>query len=172
MKRILIFAVVSIFALADAAAQDNIAFIDSRKILEAVPSYVTAQNEIDALANQYQQTIQEEISKIENLYNSYQAGKASLPASRRTAIENQIISKENAVQQKQQLYFGEDGIIPKKSEQLLDPIRKKMDEVLENEGRKGGYTMIIDIAVSSGVAYYNADKDISQTIINILNNKL
>ena len=65
MKRILTLAVASIIALSDVAAQDSIAFIDSHKILEAVPAYVSARNEIDALANQYQQTIQEEISKIE-----------------------------------------------------------------------------------------------------------
>lgn len=170
MKKILILAVATILGITAVNAQETIAFMDSQKILAAVPSYVAAQTELDNLAQTYQQTIQDEISKIETLYNNYQASKASLTSAQRASIENQIISKENAVQQKQQLYFGEDGIVPKKSEQLLEPIRKKLDAAVETVGKTYGYSMIIDVASASGIAYYNASKDVSQLIINILNN--
>ena len=169
-RKVFVIAIVSVLGIASAGAQDSVAFIDSQKILEAVPSYVSAKTEIDNLAKTYQQTIQDELSKIETIYNNYQAAKASLTSAQRASMENQIISKENAVQQKQQLYFGEDGVIPKKSEQLLDPIRKKLDAAIESVGKTYGYTMIIDVANASNVAYYNEAKDISQVIINILNN--
>lgn len=170
MKKILILAVATILGMTSVSAQDVIVYINSQKILEAVPAYVSAKTEIDNLAEQYQQAIQDEISKIETLYNNYQASKASLSSSQRASVENQIISKENAVQQKQQLYFGEDGIIPKKSEQQLEPFRKKMEEAVTTIGKTYGYAAIIDVANTPGVMYYNASKDISQMIINILNN--
>lgn len=169
MKRILISAIALILASASICAQNNVAYINTKTILESIPSYVSGQNEIQALSQQYEETIKTEISKIENLYNNYQASKASLTASQRASVENQIISKENAVQEKQELYFGEDGIIAKKSETLLAPIRKKMEEAISAVGLSMGYSMIIDVAMTPGVVYYNKDQEISQQIINILN---
>ena len=69
------------------------------------------------------------------------------------------------VQEKQKIYFGEDGIMEKKAEELLSPIRKALDVAIEQVARKGGYDLIIDLAALQGVVYKNDSLDLSAAVL-------
>ena len=56
----------------------------------------------------------------------------------------------------------------KKSEQLLNPIKAKVDNAIRKVAQKGGYSLIIDLSVVQGVAYYNEAEDLSLEVIRNL----
>ena len=143
----------------------KIGSINTETILSEIPAYVAAQSQLDALSDKYKAAIEAEMGKIETLYQNYQATRNSMSASQRQNAENEIISKGRVVQEKQKIYFGEEGIMAKKAEELLSPIRQEVSKAIEDVAKLGGYDLIIDLAAVQGVVYKNEKLDLTQFVL-------
>jgi Outer membrane protein len=177
MKRFFVIAIVMLFSAFQLSAQkvgyvqlnsQKIGYIDTEKILNAIPEYKVAQDKLEALSKQYQEKIEAEYKKVEQLYNSYQSQKDRLSPQVRTQRENEIIKKEKSVKELQKTYFGEDGYMQKKSKELLDPIREKVDIAIEKLATNGNYMILIDISATQGIVYANSNDDLSDEVIKYL----
>ena len=166
MKRFLIAIVALAAGFATLSAQ-KIGYINTETILNDIPAYVAAQNQLNTLSDKYKATIETEMGKIEALYQTYQSNRNSMTASQRQSAENEIISKERVVQEKQKIYFGEDGIMAKKAEELLSPIQQQVDKAIARVAALGGFDMIIDVAAVQGIVYKNPDLDLSQQVLTL-----
>lgn len=144
----------------------NIAFINTDEVLASIPEYVAAQDALSALSDKYKASVELEVGKIEALYQNYQRDKGMMTASQRSAAENEIIAKERAVKEKQNLYFGEDGILVKKSEDMLGPIRAKVDSVIQTVVEEmGGIEIVVDLSVNQDIVYYKSENEITKKVI-------
>lgn len=170
MKRILISFTILLSGVISLSAQ-KVAFVNTELILGEIPEYLQAQEELNSLSETYKAAIETELDKIETLYNNYQARKASMTASQRSAAEEEIISKEKVVKEKQNIYFGQDGIMAKKSEELLIPIQKKVNSAIEKVAKKMDYSMVLDLAVTQGVVYYKESDDITDLVVSTMNSR-
>ena len=164
MKKIVI-ALVALLACSGLLRAQKIGYINTETILSEIPAYVAAQSQLDALSDKYKAAIETEMGKIETLYQNYQATRNSMSAAQRQNAENEIISKERVVQEKQKIYFGEDGIMAKKAEELLSPIRQEVSKAIEDVAKLGGYDLIIDLAAVQGVVYKNEKLDLTQFVL-------
>ena len=168
MKRILIALAVLLAGFQSADAQ-KVAYVNTETILAAIPEYEAAQMQLNALSDKYKAAVETELGKVENLYQNYQANRHSMSASQRQNAENEIISKERVAQEKQKIYFGEDGIMAKKAEELLDPIRKDVEKAIAAVASSEGYDLVIDVAALQGVVYKNEMLDLSSKVIDRYN---
>ena len=168
MKRILIALVALLSCLGTVRAQ-KIGYINTENILSEIPAYVAAQNQLNTLSDKYRATIETELGKIETLYQNYQNTRNSMSATQRQNAENEIITKERVVQEKQKIYFGEDGIMAKKAEELLAPIRQQVDHAIAKVAETGGYGLIIDLAAQQGIVYKNPALDLSAQVLAVYN---
>lgn len=164
MKKIVI-ALVAFLACSGLLRAQKIGYINTETILSEIPAYVAAQSQLDALSDKYKAAIEAEMGKIETLYQNYQATRNSMSASQRQNAENEIISKERVVQEKQKIYFGEEGIMAKKAEELLSPIRQEVSKAIEDVAKLGGYDLIIDLAAVQSVVYKNEKLDLTQFVL-------
>lgn len=164
MKKIVI-ALVAFLACSGLLRAQKIGYINTETILSEIPAYVAAQSQLDALSDKYKAAIETEMGTIETLYQNYQATRNSMSAAQRQNAENEIISKERVVQEKQKIYFGEDGIMAKKAEELLSPIRQEVSKAIEDVAKLGGYDLIIDLAAVQGVVYKNEKLDLTQFVL-------
>ena len=170
MKKLLVLAVASMLVCLQASAQNvpqKCGYVNTETILSAIPEYKVATDKLQALGNQYQEAVKKDFAEIEKLYNTYQKQKASLSAAQRQAKEEEIINKEKAAKQKQQSYFGQDGAMQKKSQELIDPIKERVQKAIDIVAEKGGYMLIIDIATTEGVVYAASAADLSSQVISI-----
>lgn len=167
MKKGLIIALAMIFGALQLNAQ-KVGYIDTEKILKVIPEYKSAQTQLESLSEQYQSKIESEYSKIEVIYNNYQKQKATMSPQARAQKENEIIEREQTVKQLQMSYFGQDGLMQKKSAELLDPIKDKVNAAIEKVASSGGYMILFDVAAMQGVAYKNVNDDLSPLVIKAL----
>lgn len=151
------------------AGAQTIVTINTEKLLKGIPAYVEAQDKLSALNDKYKTAIQSDVDEIEKLYNDYQQKKYNMTASQRSAAENEILSREKSVQEKEKIYFGEDGIMSKKSDELLLPIKEKVDASIKAAAVAGGYDMVVDLAIAQSVVYCEGAKDITQIVLQIYN---
>ncbi|MBR3485431.1 MAG: OmpH family outer membrane protein [Bacteroidales bacterium] len=164
--------IVALLVFIGTAGAQKIGYINTESILSEIPAYTAAQSQLDALSDKYKAQIETELGKIETLYQNYQASRNSMSASQRQNAENEIISKERVVQEKQRIYFGEDGIMAKKAEELLAPIRARVDKAIADVARMGGYDLVIDLAAVQGVVYKNEALDLTQFVLVKYNENL
>ena len=164
MKKILI-ALVALLACFGTARAQKIGYINTENILSEIPAYVSAQQQLEALSDKDNAAIETELGKIETLYQNYQSNKNSMSSIQRQNAENEIISKERVVQEKQKIYFGEDGIMAKKAEELLTPIQKEVNKAIEDVAKLGGYDLILDLAAMQGVVYKKEALDLTEFVL-------
>ena len=166
MKKILLLVTASLLAMQMHA--QRVGYLNTEKILAAIPEYNSAKSQLESLEKEYKSKIESEYAVIERLYNTYQANKGSMSQAVRAQKENEIISKEEAAKRLQESYFGENGTMQKKSEELLTPIKNRVQAAIERVAKQGGYSMIIDVAAKEGIMYTNSQYDLSQEVIKVL----
>ena len=167
MKRCLVIAVAMLFVSLQTSAQ-KVGYINTEKILSVIPEYKSAQIQLENLSKQYSRKIESEYAKIETMYQSYQQQKGSLSAQVRAQRENEIISREQNVKELQKTYFGQDGLMQKKSEELLNPLKERVDAAIKKIAENGNFMIIFDTSIMQGVAYAKESDDLSGLVIRAL----
>lgn len=167
MKKTLIV-IATFLGLALSAQAQKVGLIDTERILGQIPAYIAAQDQLNTLNDKYKATIENEMGKIETLYQNYQSSRSSMTAQQRQNAENEIISRERAVQEKQRIYFGEDGIMAKRAEELLTPIRDRVNAAVEAVAKAGGYDLVLDLAALQGVVYKREAIDLTNVVAELV----
>ena len=167
MKKIALTLCLAFAAFIGAQAQ-NVCYIDTEEILATVPEYQKAQDQLNKLAETYRTALEDELSAVDKLYKDYQSRKVSLSASERQRLEEEIITKEKAVKTKQNTYFGEDGVMANKSEELLAPIKEKLQAAIDAVAYRFNCSLIIDLAITTGIVYRDSRYDLTDEVIEYL----
>lgn len=167
MKRFLLIITIAFSTVCFANAQ-RIGYLNSENILNQIPEYVIATQNLDELADSYKSLIEVELGKVDKLYRNYQNNKSYYTASQKQSKENQIIEAERAVKEMQDEYFGEGGVMAQKSEQLLGPIRERVQAAIDIVSKQRGYQLVIDLAVVTGVVYLDGSQSLDNEVIKIL----
>ncbi|MBP5210640.1 MAG: OmpH family outer membrane protein [Bacteroidales bacterium] len=157
-----------VFAAMVATNAQNVAFISTEKVLESLKSYVDAQQELNALAEKYQASIQQDVDELDAIYREYQQNKAYYSQQQQTSRENYIIDREKAINEKQETYFGEKGVMAIRSESLLKPIKDRVQAAIDAVAARHGYVIILDTSVMPGVVYKNDKYDLTNEVIEYL----
>ena len=167
MKKVFVILAICFIAVMPAKAQ-SVGYVDTEKILSCIQEYQDAQNELNTLAEKYKADIQKDVDAIDNLYRDYMSKKASLSAAQQQAKENEIISKEKAVKEKEESYFGEKGVLTKRSEKLISPIQEVVEEAIQKVAESRGCSMVLDLTVTTGIVYKNPKYDLTNAVIDYL----
>ena len=146
----------------------KVGYMNTQTVLAQIPEYVAATQTLEKMGKQYQDYIEGEKIKIDNAYRKYQADRPRLGESARQTRENEIISMERDLQKKQKEYFGEGGVMSAKSEELLNPIKEKVDAAVKKVAKERGLSLIIDVSVQQGVVYQDPEHDLSMEIVKNL----
>ena len=167
MKRIILTAMFALATLGIASAQ-KYCIIDSEKVFKSLDEYNKAMTQLDELGKAYQTEVDNKYKSIESLYNNYMAQKASLSASTRSTIEQQILQKEEEVQKYQQELFGENGTLMKKRVELIKPIQTKVFAAIEKYAKANGYDLVLDKASNASILYSGEGIDHTAQVIEEL----
>jgi len=164
MKKIIALTMVA-FLFAGAAYAQKYAFVDTEYILKNIPSYVAAQDELDKLSEEWEAEIQKAREQIEEMYKAYKSERVLLTDEMRTKRENEIMEKEKEVNQLQQQYFGPEGKLFQKREELVKPIQDALYKTIKEMSVEGGYAIIFDTSAGASILYTNPRYDMSDEIL-------
>jgi outer membrane protein len=130
--------------LSTQAYAQRFAYVDSDYILSQMPSYKSAQTQIDEQSKKWQEEIDNKFEAIDKLYKQYQAEKVLLTNDMQTKRENEIIEKEREAKKLQNDKFGYEGELFKKREELIKPIQDKVYEAINKVAKNNGLDFIFD----------------------------
>ncbi|MBC35428.1 MAG: hypothetical protein CL663_05235 [Bacteroidetes bacterium] len=163
MKKVVLLLVIGLFSMATYA--QRYAYVDTDYILQNIPEYSDAQEVLDQLAKRWQSEIEAQYKEVEKLYKKYQSEASLLPDDLRTRREEEIVSKERAIQKFQQEKFGQEGELFKKRMELVQPIQEKIFNIIENIAQTRNLDFVYDISSGATVLYANPQLDISDEIL-------
>ena len=167
MKKVFLLSVFCMISLLGMHAQ-KFALIDMEYILENIPAYQEANNQLEQLSRQYQKAVEAKAKEAESLYKAYQQTSAKLTATQRTQKEEAIVAKEKEAAELRMKYFGPEGEMAKKQEELIAPIEDNIYEAVKQIALQRGYDAVIDRASASSLIFASPRIDISNEILSKL----
>jgi len=170
MKRLVFITFVILTSMGIAKAQ-KFAFIDSEYILENIPAFTAAQEQLDQLSSQYQKELESMHAELEQMYSDYQAESVLLSDDMKRKREDVIITKEKDYKQLQSKYFGPSGDLFKKREALVKPIQDDVFNAVQEIANEGSYAVILDKANGTTLFFTNPRYDLSDQVLQKLGYK-
>jgi outer membrane protein len=170
MKKI-ILSIVVLFSLAAVSNAQKYAFIDSEYIMENIPSYTAAQEQLNQLSSQYQKELESMHAEVEQMYQDFQAESVLLSEDMKRKREDVIITKEKEYKQLQRKYFGPSGDLFKKRQGLVKPIQDDIFNAVQEISTDGSYAVIFDKAGGATLFFTNPRYDLSDQVLQKLGYK-
>ncbi|MBN2522048.1 MAG: OmpH family outer membrane protein [Bacteroidales bacterium] len=170
MKKAITTLALAALAISFSLAQ-KFAFVDTDYVLNNIPSYKAAENELDKLSKQYENEVSAMFENIDKMYREYQAEKVLLTDEIKSKREEEIITKEREAKKLQNDYFGQEGLLFKKRQELIKPIQDEVYGAVKEIANENGYAVIFDSASGPTMLYTNPRYDISDEVLQRLGYK-
>ena len=148
----------------------KIVYVDSEYIMENIPEYGDAQEELNALSAKWQAEVKAVYDKVEEMYSKYQTEMLLLSEDQKRAREQAIVAKEQEAKNLQMQYFGSEGQLYQKRTELIQPIQEKVYTAMQELAQQKNYGFILDIASGTSILYANEKNDISDDVLDQLGN--
>ncbi|MCU0408510.1 MAG: OmpH family outer membrane protein [Bacteroidales bacterium] len=170
MKRIGLFLGILVFASSIAVAQ-KYAFVDSEYIRKNIPAFNAAQEQLDKLSKQWEKEVADGYAVVEQMYKTYQTEAVLLSQDMKAKREEAIIAKEKQMKDLQNKYFGMEGELFKKREELVKPIQDEILRAIKEIAADGSYAVIFDTASGGNILFANPKFDLSDMVLEKLGYK-
>lgn len=172
MKKIVILTVLMVLMSASAIAQNQkYAFVDSEYIRKNIPAFTAAQEQLDKLSKQWEKEVADGYAIVEQMYKAYQNEAVLLSQDMKGKREEAIIAKEKEMKDLQNKYFGMEGELFKKREELVKPIQDEILKAIKEIAVDGSYAVIFDTAAGGNILFANPKFDISDQVLQKLGYK-
>ncbi len=160
----LFFAAAFLFTAGNAYAQ-KYAYVDTEYILNKIPEYGDAQAELDELAVDWQKEIEAKFAKISEMYDKYRAEAVLLPEDIKQQREDEIVKMEKEAKALQKKYFGSEGDLFIRRQELIKPIQDKVYNAIEEMATRKNYDFIFDKAGELTILFADPNLDISNDVL-------
>jgi outer membrane protein len=146
-------------------------FVDTEYILNNIPSYASAQEKLDLLSEAWEQEISDAYVTVEKMYKDYQNEVVLLSRDAKIKREEEIITREREAKELQNKYFGVEGELFNKRQELIQPIQDEIYEAAKEIAVDGGYAVIFDTSSGVNMLYTNPKYDVSDEVLEKLGYK-
>jgi outer membrane protein len=148
----------------------KIVYVDSEYIMENIPEYGDAQEELNALSSKWQGEVKAVYDKVEEMYSKYQTEMLLLSEDQKRAREQAIIAKEQEAKNLQMQYFGSEGQLYQKRTELIQPIQEKVYTAMQELAQQKNYGFILDMASGTSILWASDKNDVSDDVLDQLGN--
>ena len=152
MKKLSILTLLLIASLSISA--QRFIYVDTDYILDKIPEYKKAQEELDAIASQWKEEIAKKYAEIDRLYKEFQAEQYLMDSATRKKKEDEIVQKEKEAKDYQKQKFGYQGELFQKRQELVKPIQDKVYEAIKSLAEERNYDFVLDKASGGATILY------------------
>ena len=170
-KSILLLVVMFLLGIAVNAQQNQrIAYVDSDYILENIPEYADAQEEINQLSKKWEKEITALFQAAQELDREYQAESVLLSEDQKRKKKEAITAKRQEAENLRMQYYGPEGELFAKRAELIQPIQEKVYNAINQVALTKNYAFVFDKAAGTTMLYCSDKNDISDEILDEIGN--
>lgn len=167
MKKIIMLAVICVITALASHAQ-KFAMVDMEYILKNVPAYEMANEQLNQLSLRWQKELEKAANDAQTAYKNYQNEKVFLTDEMQKKREEDIVAKEKAAAELRNKYFGPEGELYKRRQNLMKPIQDDVYNAIKKVAEERGYQAIFDRASSADVVFASPRIDVSREVLSKL----
>ena len=167
MRTCLITIFFLIFGLNFVNAQ-RFGYIDTDFILNKMPEYKKAQDEINQLSQAWEKEVQDMQKKIEGMYAAFQAEQVLLTEEMKKERTDAIQKKEAEMKEYQKKVFGFGGLFFLKKQELIKPIQDKVWDAVDKVAKKNSLAIVFDKSGELVMIYTDPRYDYTDFVLDEL----
>jgi outer membrane protein len=143
-------------------------YIDTDFVLNKMPDYKKAQEEINQLSAAWEKEIMEMDKKIQAMYSTLQAEQVLLTDAMRKERTDEIHKKELELKEYQKKVFGFGGLFFLKKQELTKPIQDKVWDAVDKVAKKKNLQIVFDKAGELVMIYTDPRYDYTDFVLDEL----
>ena len=140
------------------------ALVHMEYILKNIPAYKHANKQLSQATKQWQGEVEVSAKEAQTMFKDYQAASAKLTAAQKTQKEDAIV-EEKAASELKRKYFGPEGELFKKREELMKPIQDEIYNAVKAVAEENGYAVVVDRASASSIIFATPRIDVSNEVL-------
>ena len=156
-----------IFGLNFVKAQ-RFGYIDTDFILNKMPEYKKAQDEISQLSQAWEKEVQDMQKKTEGMYSALQAEEVLLTEEMKKERTDAIQKKEAELKEYQKKVFGFGGLFFLKKQELIKPIQDKVWDAVDKVCKENSLAIMFDKAGELVMIYTDPRYDYTDFVLDQL----
>ena len=169
MKRIGLSLLLVLFLCS--AYSQRFAYVNTSYVLQNIPAYKSAQEKLDQLSYEWQQELESKQEKIGELKQEFQSEKVLLTDRMKQKRQREIEEKKKELNELKNKYFGPEGELYKKRQELVKPIQEEVYSIIQKIADNGNYAIIFDASDKSNILYTDPKYDKSDEVLKELGYK-
>jgi len=167
MKKIALITLIALLGTFSAFAQ-KYAVIDTRFILDKMPEYKAAQEQLDGIAADWQKDIDARQTRLDQMYKNYDAEQVMLSDELKKKRQDQLFVTEKELRDLQRQRFGFEGDLFKKRQELIKPIQDKVYNAVQKISSQRGYDFVLDKSEGITIIFADPKLDKSEDVLKEL----
>lgn len=168
MKRLVVILVL-MFSVTTAFGQVNtVGYVDTEYILNELPEYSAAQEELNKLSERWQKEIEAKYEEIQKKKDALAKEAILLPEDVRSKREQKIKELEADARQLQRQKFGVKGDLFQKRQELIKPIQEEVFKAIQQVAEQRKFSFVFDKANQSNLLYAKPKLDISERVLTMI----
>ncbi len=149
-------------------AAQKYAVVDTRYILDKMPEYRNAQQQLDVMAATWQQQIDSMQTALDRLYREFDAEQVMLTVELKKRKEDQLFNKEKELRDLQRKRFGFEGDLFRKRQELVKPVQDKVYNAIQKLAASRGYDFVLDKSEGITIIFADPKLDKSEEVLKEL----
>lgn len=150
------------------AGAQKFALIDMEYILQNVPAYERANEQLNQVSKKWQAEVEALNTEASTLYKNYQNEVVFLSQEQKKQRQEDIMNKEKEASELKKKYFGPEGELYKKRESLMTPIQDEIYNAVKEIAEQRGYSLVVDRSANAGIIFGSPKIDISNEVLQKL----
>lgn len=166
-KKISLILFVGLFFFTISNAQ-KVAVIDLQYVMKNIPSYETANEQLNILSAKWQKEIEMALEEVQTMRKNFQTELVFLSDEMKMKREDEIIEKEREINKLKHDYFGPEGELFKKRSSLMKPLQDEIYTAVQEVCDERFYQLVIDRSSAAGIIFAAPKIDISDEVLRKL----
>jgi outer membrane protein len=145
-------------------AQSKVAHIASQELIEQMPEYTSAMNQLEKLQKTYDTEIKDMVTEAQNTMKRYEAEAQTKTDEENSKRANELQQTQRTIGEYRQNAMQE---LQNKEMELLRPVMEKARTTIQKVAREKGYDYVLDSTTGTGLIMadgYNLMPDVKKAL--------
>jgi outer membrane protein len=147
------------------ASYGQIAFVDSKYILNKMPDYRDSVTKINQTSKIWQKEIEDKQAIVEKMTLDYNRDEVMLSDDMKKKRSDDLLRHQKEVRDLQRARFGFEGDLFKMRQELLKPLEDSVKTAIQKTANRLSYATVLDKSEGITVIYANPRLDITNEVL-------
>lgn len=147
-------------------SQTKYGVVDLAMVMERLPAYLNVNAQIEKIAKVWEDELKEKEREIQKMKDDYAVDEPFYTDKMRKDKRAEIDKKQIALQNLNRKYFGFEGLLFRKKQQLTKPIQDKIYDVVDRIAQDKNLDIVVDKSAAGSIfLYVNPRLDITARVL-------